>query len=68
MPLGPWLDWAYLACRRSSSLDELPQLWNVLLGEMSLVGPRPHPAEEVECYELHHYRRLDVKPGITGLW
>lgn len=53
---------------RRYSLDELPQLWNVLLGEMSLVGPRPHPAEEVECYELHHYRRLDVKPGITGLW
>jgi lipopolysaccharide/colanic/teichoic acid biosynthesis glycosyltransferase len=40
----------------------------VLLGDMSLVGPRPHPVDEVNHYELHHYRRLDVKPGITGLW
>ncbi|MGC2151237.1 MAG: sugar transferase, partial [Terriglobales bacterium] len=49
-------------------LDELPQLWNVLLGDMSMVGPRPHPVDEVNHYELHHYRRLDMKPGITGLW
>ena len=53
---------------RRYSLDELPQLWNVLRGEMSMVGPRPHPVDEVNHYELHDYRRLDMKPGITGLW
>jgi len=53
---------------RRYSLDELPQLWNVLRGNMSMVGPRPHPVEEVNLYELHHYRRLDMKPGISGLW
>lgn len=53
---------------RRYSLDELPQLWNVLMGDMSMVGPRPHPVDEVNHYELHHYRRLDMKPGITGLW
>jgi exopolysaccharide biosynthesis polyprenyl glycosylphosphotransferase len=53
---------------RRYSLDELPQLWNVLRGEMSLVGPRPHPVDDFERYRLDHLQRLDVVPGITGLW
>lgn len=53
---------------RCTSLDELPQLWNVLKGEMSLVGPRPVPLYEVAEYEPWHRRRLEATPGITGLW
>ncbi|MBS0156707.1 MAG: sugar transferase [Nitrospira sp.] len=54
---------------RRTSLDELPQLWNVLIGEMSLVGPRPPLLYELERYKPWHRRRvLDAKPGITGLW
>jgi len=53
---------------RRWSLDELPQLVNVLIGEMSLVGPRPFFESDFEEYEDHHFRRLDAKPGITGLW
>jgi exopolysaccharide biosynthesis polyprenyl glycosylphosphotransferase len=53
---------------RQYSLDELPQLFNVLLGEMSLVGPRPLPVRDVEKFSQHHYVRHEVLPGITGLW
>lgn len=59
-PLGRFL--------RATSLDELPQLINVVRGEMGLVGPRPALAWEVELYLPHHHERFDVKPGITGLW
>jgi len=59
-PVGRWL--------RRTSLDELPQLYNVLRGEMSLVGPRPPLPEEVAYYEEHHFFRFDMKPGITGPW
>lgn len=60
-PVGKWL--------RKTSIDELPQLFNVLRGEMSLVGPRPLPVEEVKRFDvLAHRRRLSVKPGITCLW
>jgi len=58
--VGQWL--------RRWSLDELPQLWNVLVGEMSLVGPRPFFESDLDYYEIHHFGRLGAKPGITGLW
>jgi lipopolysaccharide/colanic/teichoic acid biosynthesis glycosyltransferase len=53
---------------RRTSLDELPQFWNVLLGDMSLVGTRPPTPDEVISYEPHHWERLRVRPGITGEW
>ena len=53
---------------RKTSLDELPQFWNVLRGDMSLVGPRPPTLDEVPQYELWQRRRLDVTPGITCIW
>jgi exopolysaccharide biosynthesis polyprenyl glycosylphosphotransferase len=59
-PVGRWL--------RKFSLDELPQLWNVLKGDMSLVGPRPPIPEEVASYHRWHRRRLSMKPGLTCLW
>jgi lipopolysaccharide/colanic/teichoic acid biosynthesis glycosyltransferase len=59
-PVGRWL--------RRWSLDELPQIWNVVRGDMSLVGPRPGLASEVEAYDGWHAARLAVRPGITGAW
>jgi len=53
---------------RKTSLDELPQFWNVLKGEMSLVGTRPPTPDEVEKYEILQWQRLDIKPGMTGEW
>lgn len=53
---------------RRTSLDELPQFWNVLVGEMSLVGTRPPTADEVAHYNARHWQRLNVKPGLTGEW
>jgi len=58
--VGKWI--------RRFSIDELPQLWNVLRGDMSLVGPRPPIPEEVRKYERWQRRRLSMKPGITCLW
>lgn len=58
--IGHWL--------RRASLDELPQLLNVIKGEMSLVGPRPVPVYEIDLYDEPHFNRLAARPGITGLW
>lgn len=58
--VGKWI--------RKLSIDELPQLFNVIKGEMALIGPRPALPVEVDSYELTHYRRLDTLPGLTGLW
>jgi lipopolysaccharide/colanic/teichoic acid biosynthesis glycosyltransferase len=55
-------------CLRKYSLDELPQFWNVLMGQMSLVGPRPALPYEVDEYQTWHLQRLSVKPGLTGMW
>ena len=53
---------------RKYSLDEIPQLWNIVKGDMSLVGPRPPLQSEVASYEPHVHRRLYIKPGLTGMW
>ena len=53
---------------RKTSLDEFPQFWNILKGDMSLVGTRPPTMDEWEKYELHHRKRLAIKPGLTGMW
>ena len=64
----PRVTWIGKIMRRTS-LDELPQFWNVLTGDMSLVGPRPPIPYEAEAYDTWHRRRLvEIKPGITGLW
>ena len=53
---------------RKYSIDELPQFWNVLKGDMSLVGTRPPTLDEFKQYEMHHRARLGIKPGLTGMW
>jgi len=53
---------------RKYSIDELPQIFNVLLGNMSLVGPRPLPISQIQKEDLRQLQRLEVRPGITGLW
>ena len=53
---------------RKTSIDELPQFFNVLFGSMSVVGTRPPTIDEVEMYSMHDWRRISIKPGITGMW
>lgn len=53
---------------RATSIDELPQFWNILKGDMSLVGTRPPTVDEFQQYEARHKRRLSMKPGLTGMW
>ena len=53
---------------RATSIDELPQFFNVLKGDMSLVGTRPPTVDEFKQYKIYHKRRLSIKPGITGMW
>ena len=53
---------------RKTSIDELPQFWNVLIGDMSLVGTRPPTVHEFEQYNTHYRRRLSITPGLTGMW
>ena len=53
---------------RKYSIDELPQFWNILKGDMSLVGTRPPTVDEFEQYKAHHRARLGIKPGLTGMW
>ena len=60
IPIGHFL--------RKSSIDELPQFWNVLKGDMSLVGTRPPTVDEYEQYEVRHRKRLAMRPGLTGMW
>ena len=53
---------------RKTSIDELPQFWNILKGDMSLVGTRPPTLDEVQKYRADHWRRISIKPGLTGMW
>ena len=53
---------------RKTSLDEIPQFWNVLVGDMSLIGTRPPTPDEVERYAVPNWQRLDVRPGLSGEW
>lgn len=64
----PRIIWGVGTFIRNTSIDELPQFWNILKGDMSLVGTRPPTVDEFEHYQLHHKIRLSFRPGLTGLW